>query len=131
MSGQHTPEPWCAHTDGRVEHNNVTHFVTDAGAGLITYGHLSEANARRIVACVNACAGFSDDELREVAANGGFIDQTRYNAKVTAQRDQLLSALKGMVEVARLTIGWHCTPPGANGPLVVAEQTIASAEAQL
>lgn len=42
------------------------------------------------------------------------------------QRDELLEALEGMVEIARLTIGWSCTPSNADGPLAVAERLIAS-----
>lgn len=42
------------------------------------------------------------------------------------KRDELLKALEGMVEIARLTIGWSCTPDNADGPLAVAERLIAS-----
>lgn len=42
------------------------------------------------------------------------------------QRDELLAALEGMVGIARMTIGWSCTPANADGPLAVAEKGIAS-----
>lgn len=45
---------------------------------------------------------------------------------IQKQRDELLEALEGMVKIARLTIGWSCTPANADGPLVVAERLIAS-----
>jgi hypothetical protein len=90
----HTKEPWRIDGPtviGRFENeveisgdHNFNVFVTSADKG----------DASRIVACVNACAGFSADELGEVAAHGGFVDQTRYNAKVTKQRDELLEALE-------------------------------------
>lgn len=48
---------------------------------------------------------------------------------IRKQRDELLSALEGMVEIARLTIGWSVTPAHADGPLAVAERVIASVKA--
>jgi len=45
--------------------------------------------------------------------------------RLEEQRDELLSALESMAGIARLTIGWSCTPANADGPLAVAEQIIA------
>lgn len=81
--GEHTPEPWKA--EGRVVHalNNHRYPVNRMEAwvqggwtdepGVRTGMAELEANARRIVACVNACQGIADpaalrrerDELRE------------------------------------------------------------------
>ena len=49
----HTPEPWF--------------FVR----GMI-YSHtqLGDGNARRIVACVNACQGFETEELEQLVKDG-------------------------------------------------------------
>lgn len=44
------------------------------------------------------------------------------------QRNELLAALEEMVDVARLTIGWSCTPANADGPLAVAERLIANSK---
>lgn len=64
MSGdKHSPEPW------RVEQGSMRDIETATGTTVV-WGHddyseptMSEANARRIVACVNACAGMSTEAL--------------------------------------------------------------------
>lgn len=67
----HTKEPWAAFSDGKREMNNVTHFIRSEAGDLVAYGHLSEDDAKRIVACVNACKRISTDILEGVAACGG------------------------------------------------------------
>jgi len=63
MTTQHTPEPW------RVDFSGVTDSVrNNCGmpiAYLNSYLDGAQANGRRIVACVNACAGLSNAELGE------------------------------------------------------------------
>ncbi len=86
---EHTKEPW--------RYDSQQGFCSElVGADGILIGAFvdnpTEADARRIVAAVNACAGFSIEELEAVAKHGGFIDQTRYNAKITKQRDDLVAA---------------------------------------
>ena len=49
------------------------------------------------------------------------------NAKLIAAAPELLSALREMVEIAELTIGWFPEPPGADGPLIQARAAIAKA----
>lgn len=62
-SGTHTPEPWHAPGLGEIhsaDHGDIAQIcfaVNDEGA----CG--TEADARRIVACVNACAGIPTDDL--------------------------------------------------------------------
>lgn len=62
----HTPEPWLYH---RYNHNDFSIEKDEAGlvaniADLKDNSPLvNEANARRIVACVNYCAGISTEEL--------------------------------------------------------------------
>lgn len=63
-------------------------------------GFIDPEDASRILACVNACAGFSATELEQVAKHGGFIDQTRYNAKVTKQRNELLATVIAAASLA-------------------------------
>lgn len=86
MSG-HTPEPWVI--DGRVR--LATNFYSDDATGSIIGGcndyqfafrPLEErlANAARIVACVNACAGMDDpaaeiQRLRDTAATPSLNDR--------------------------------------------------------
>lgn len=94
----HTQEPWELH----------------AGlAGSIFYKEqcvarccepMSEANARRIVVCVNACAGIPDEVLFTIGAFGGFgrddmVQHLRAQlAAVTAQRDKLVEALEKIAD---------------------------------
>jgi hypothetical protein len=65
---KHTPEPWeWAIEDGfrtvRVDgYGTIT--VVKGGAGLTCINaEMGDANAARIVACVNACAGISNEAL--------------------------------------------------------------------
>ena len=65
----------------------------------------SEANARRIVACVNACAGLPTDTLETIPSWSSAGVKTL--ADVVKQRDELLAALellKEAVEHTRLAI---------------------------
>lgn len=50
------------------------------------------ANTKRIVLCLKACEGFTDDDLRGVNLNSKF-------AAMKHQRDELLSALKSCKEL--------------------------------
>ena len=56
-----------------------------------------KANARRIVACVNACDGISTDELEEISRTGGMLGPREDVARTAKQRDELLEALEEMV----------------------------------
>lgn len=68
----------------------------------------NEANARRIVVCVNACDGYTTEQLEALAGGNvkrevvDFADklsdaENRY-LKAEAQRDTLLAALKDLVK---------------------------------
>jgi hypothetical protein len=64
MTPKHTPEPWTAKgytlhaADGRRLNNDYTRVSVDE----------MRANARRIVACVNALAGIPTEALEELWA---------------------------------------------------------------
>lgn len=84
---KHTPEPWVS--DDRQDID--TDFYSDDATGSIiggcqeyTFAHRDieerRANARRIVTCVNACAGM-EDPAAEIA-------------ELKRQRDELLKALQ-------------------------------------
>lgn len=95
---KHTAEPWK--TGGSLHGKSVIFLVGDEPAH--TLGHEenwidcnTEANARRIVACVNACAGLDTDYLENVGLPE-FVGKTlcadlaqQELDAVTAQRDQL------------------------------------------
>jgi hypothetical protein len=93
----YTKEPWV-----------VSYGYADNGAGFVSivssssgesivgeYG-LTEEDARRIVACVNACHGISTESLErfdlEHKPTNGF--GLHRESKLEAQRDELLAALK-------------------------------------
>jgi len=102
----HTPEPW------KTDEREILIFGNDGNLTAIPFmcaGRPSEtpkANARRIVACVNACAGIPNDALNdldgtlnkiksaiEINRTIALADDAKL-ATVTAQRDELLAAVK-------------------------------------
>ncbi len=62
---EHTPEPWF------FGHDPVSDFYVrgtpEEGISLYLGQHMNMADARRIVACVNACAGLPTDVLDQMA----------------------------------------------------------------
>lgn len=96
MTIKHTPEPWQVHQDASGDV-----FVSSAKTSF----HIAEIgseddeavipDARRIVACVNACRGLPTEELEQkglVAAVGTQL------LDVEQQRDELLTALGALAE---------------------------------
>jgi hypothetical protein len=64
MAHKHTKEPWIVAgtaLDIRTEDNQATIASIDWGDD----PEVTEANARRIVACVNACRGLSTESLEK------------------------------------------------------------------
>ena len=121
---KHTPEPWQAHQDASGDV-----FISSAATSF----HIAEIgsedddtaipDARRIVACVNACRGLPTDELEQkglVAAVGTQLIETERQCDelrqerqrehalrvrltgelevASQQRDELLAALEGMLQ---------------------------------
>lgn len=93
----HTPEHWAVYRDGKREMNNVSYFIKSLAGDLVTYGHLSEENARRIVACVNACAGIPNDQLE--CDEPTFVRIFNERNTLNKQRDELLAILEGIESV--------------------------------
>lgn len=92
---KHTKEPW--RTDA------PSGFPGDVMAGkemiartTITEQSNAKANARRIVACVNACAGISTEVLEQGidAVFGLAHDMRQERNALVRQRDELLTALE-------------------------------------
>ena len=95
----HTPEPWRVGRPFNVVSD--TPVPEMGGSDAVEYygGHLIgesiiEANARRIVACVNACAGMRNDELEGGLLIG--VMQVKIDL-LESQRDELLEAAKAVV----------------------------------
>lgn len=104
-ASNHTKEPWAAYKDGKREMNNVNHFIKSLAGDLVSYGHLSEDDARRIVACVNACRGISnaDLEMDNAAFIRVFNERTEYQQlchDLQRQRDELLEAIMAILNSA-------------------------------
>lgn len=99
MSTNHTPEPWSFSIEEVFDNDGVPESVIRGIDGracvavAIDFGPnnpgMREANARRIVACVNACAGV-DTELLE-AYSAPF-------SKLRDERDELLAACQTTLE---------------------------------
>lgn len=84
---EHTKEPW-AHRNGRI-YQADRDVLTIANIARASDGDYSENNARRIVACVNACEGLPTEPLEQFGLGTAFGTAL---FDVTAQRDQLLAA---------------------------------------
>ncbi len=88
---KHTPEPWHAPGIGEVcdESGRCIGIMIDY------------ANARRVAACVNACAGIRTEALeRRVHMLQAGDDEI---ASLRQQRDQLRAALEAMLEIHGVT----------------------------
>ena len=93
---KHTPEPWFSQYDDNGFYEIGSESVSLRLAFTYGEGDTDEANARRITACVNACAGI-DTELLEIIADN---DKTLAGviANVEKQRDELLAALERFMD---------------------------------
>lgn len=104
---KHTPEPWRAFNNGEgvvgvgTDHSDVCWTRIEEGGWLNSDRTIDTdyENARRIVACVNACAGI-DTELLEIIEDN---DKTLAGviANVEKQRDELLASLERFATWAR------------------------------
>lgn len=93
---EHKKEPWS-----EPEYDNCevrgSEWWEIPGVGR-TY---TEEDARRIVACVNACTGFKTEELEKIAqSDDGLRTYSHETVRAIAeQRGELLSALKDVCEM--------------------------------
>ena len=118
---KHTPEPWVIWNGGDGIMMYGAREPKRGGVALmccneLVSGRTAIANARRIVACVNACRGLPTDELEQkglVAAVGTQL------LDVERQRDELLAALK---EIA------GCDPHHQSSAGTIARAAIAKAK---
>ena len=99
---KHTPEPWVMSTKAsgnwwHISAGNQAIATVHAASKKRNepYASMFEANARRIIACVNACAGLPTEQL-ESSPLGGVLNGV---AGLIAQRDELLAALEGVLAV--------------------------------
>lgn len=90
---QHTPEPWVVN-GSHIESENEHGWVNDGWIIADLSGSQIEANARRIVACVNACAGAST----EVLEKGAIHDWALLMTQLESQNAELLVTLRSIAE---------------------------------
>lgn len=106
---KHTPEPWC--TNGREIGDEPMMYTKISNSISGNSYEEAEANAHRIVACVNACAGMGDPEMvvrmmkgikvasSKVTDEGAaitfdFSEAVEIMNEMAKQRDELLAALE-------------------------------------
>lgn len=119
MTQEHTPEPWIIRrgdwsthatlitTAKRRRNKTVPIAEVDTDGFNKEFGDEQKANARRIVACVNACAGVSNGELAMTTMSAVLA---RMN-EAEQQRDELLAALvnaKESLERCYDVTDWPC-----------------------
>lgn len=117
---EHTPEPWSYGSFHRLlvvpiedGHPNKHRIIADLGETEFPFNatldsELRYNNARRIVACVNACAGISTETLEsEGSAVMGWNRTASKLIRVTKQRDELLAALELCIPELRGWINAH------------------------
>jgi hypothetical protein len=97
----HSLEPWVLKsTLTDVWGADGSHVVDTKLMHIKESYEIDVLNARRIVACVNACAGI-DTEYLEAMRNTTILKNSEGKYKeLLQQRDELLAALKGLIEFA-------------------------------
>ena len=90
----HTKEPWAYYPNGEI-HTQENAIKPKQPYSAIAFAPDYE-NARRIVACVNACLHTSTDDLEY-----GINEMYKSDANLIKQRDELLAALKMWVIAAQ------------------------------
>lgn len=96
---EHTKEPWKTVFRGDDECFDIDAKGPDGWRGDVTIAlNIGKGNARRIVACVNACAGISTENLEDNLPVKELVQ--RYNEAIK-QRDELLAVLEKAETVIR------------------------------
>ena len=90
---EHTPEPWISEGSFIGIPNGKGTFYMSTLSGINQ--ERREADARRIVACVNACAGLSTEFLEQIdSIQAALTGQLVVTEVLEKQRDELLAALE-------------------------------------
>lgn len=110
---EHTKEPW-SHRNGRIFQTD-RNVLTIANIARAFDGDYSEANARRIVACVNACDGLDTSQLEQFGLGTAFgtvlFDVTAERNQLIQQNAQLLAALRDVISWVPSREKWHTDEP--------------------
>lgn len=110
MNTKHTPGKVRFQADGEA---NRFAMLTEDGRWLLTILHNGEAvserqaeNMRRLAAAWNACEGLSTRTIEILAQLGGVTSKMPAVAKLAAERDELLEALRH-IKGAAMDISCH------------------------
>jgi len=89
---KHTKEPW----QGITENDNGLYLIIDyTGDEIGNYdGEYSFEDAKRIVTCINACTGITNEKL-----------ESGYIQKLIAEREEAINLLKAMNEHLNKILG--------------------------
>ncbi len=107
MSGQHTAGPWevvdsmTVRGPFRMGDDSAPGIQICSLPGFMSHDERM-ANARRIVACVNACEGISAEVLQAMPFSAAVAEESRRYREAVAQRDELLAALEDIELDARV-----------------------------
>ena len=96
MNTKHTPEPWESTESCRVIAPLRHVICSDVQGRTLAESH---ANAMRIVACVNACAGLSDADLATLRATDGADTAQGIDIALSLRQErvELLAALQRLL----------------------------------
>lgn len=88
---QHTPEPWTENEKADGTRRRIVH--ADAGVAICVVPH--QANATRIVAAVNGCAGLNPAAFREVVeALKSYVAEAERERVYPSENCPMLTAAK-------------------------------------
>lgn len=122
----HTPTPWFCDSSGKIYRTDPKELYENGGGtagdhpiATVHSGFTSwenkfpvEANAKRIVACVNACEGLKQHYLETLVIDGSTINKEvvlilAKKEKAERERDSLLEALE---RISNLTLSQFAVP---------------------
>lgn len=124
MSAQHTP--------GTIRYDYEPGYcgelIASNGGTVATFtDEPSEADARRLVACWNACEGITTERLEEIdkpllmhltGADRRAARMVQERRELEAQRDELLAALQGLLMAVQRSV-CECSGPAQDAALAV------------
>lgn len=90
---KHTPEPWEA-----IHQRGLLDIIVNGEEAVVVCTSVTPANARRILACVNACAGMSNDLLENIAITGGMLTRFAGLNETEQQLDELAQAAENYLD---------------------------------
>ena len=99
MNDKHTPRLLAVNPlrPDQICTSNGSHEIAAATMHSVA---TAVSNARRLVACWNACQGISTEELVDIANTGGMLGPREDITRIAGQRNELLEALKGLMALS-------------------------------